>query len=122
MNMKNKFQANKKIILVMIAVLLALIVGIIILVMPDYNKISDKNSGTKIEQNEEDTNPENDKKDMQEQTGLEVLEPDKVVQGESSDASGYWDDTSYGDIEQETETESETKEILKDNITWGDIY
>ena len=124
---------NKKLVIVAIAVLLALIIGIIILVLPH----SETGEGNHL------TVPEEE---------LEILEPDEVAPEDSTDVSGTWGDetesstqesntdskeqnktevqnqgnSSNDENEEKNETvgnESEKEDgILKDSIDWGNIY
>ncbi len=142
--MFRKLLSNKKILFVTLAVILVLIVGSIILVTQNAKETGEKNFGTKTEQDEKDEN--SNKGDKEEAgLGLEVLEPDKVLPENSSNASGTWGDASDSntqtgnsdmndttdkaedkkpneDKENEVDTPEDDEDILEDNITWGDIY
>ena len=137
---------NKKIVIVVLAVILALIVGIVILVTPNTKGTGNKDFDTKTEQSKEDANSKDDEKQTDKEggsTGLEILEPDEVVPEDSSNASGSWGNTSNSNTQTGNTTEktdkteeqkpnenqkdeddkSETvQDILEDDISWGNIY
>lgn len=141
---------NKKIVIVAIAVLLALIVGIAILVTPNTKDTGGKDTDTKTEQSKENADSQDDKEETDasseedntdnQSSGLEVLKPDEVAPENSSDASGPWDkesesntqtgNTNTTDNKNPSEAEKEDdvdesekdKGILKDDIDWGNIY
>ena len=66
-------------------------------------------------------------------SGLEVLDPDEITTEDISDASGSWEEDSTHDdkkkpndeekVENNTNKDNQKEdEILKDDIKWGDIY
>lgn len=150
--MLNKLLANRKVVIVAIALLLAVCVGVIILVTSNSKETGGKDTNTKTEQGKEhvdlwDDNNEDD------DTGLEVLEPNQVSPEDSSDVSGSWGDESESNIqngdknitdktddtnkrdeqtpsdnpnqtdkEDNDEEPEKDEDILEDDITWGDIY
>ena len=134
--MKSKhLLTNKKIVIVLFAILLALIVIIAILVNPDSKEIGEKDTHFKTEQNKDDVVGQDSEqpadttgKDYNHEGGLEVLKPNETVQDNSSNASGSWKDEeentkpSEEDKKNNSEEQEYGKEILKDDITWGDIY
>ena len=137
--MLNKLFANKKVLVVLIVILLALSVGSVVVVTSSLKNKKGNDLDVKTEQSKEDDET---------QLGLEVLEPDEVTPEDSSSVSGTWDDSSDSDSQtgdttvpnqpekpsepsdeddknnnQEGNSEPEdNKDILKDDITWGDIY
>lgn len=141
--MLNQLITNKKIITVVLALILALVVGIAILVTPNTEETGVDNPSTKTEQGKEETDFKDDKED--DSSELELLEPDEIAVEDSSDASGSWEKESGSDTQTGTsettddtdKTEDNTPEedkkdegdnpekdqnILKDDISWGDIY
>lgn len=132
-----KLKVNKVLIF---AVVFVIGLGILIFVARNSNETNGKDEESKIEQSKDDTNSQddnevsniNDKKN--EDSDLQVLEPDEIVPGNSSDASGSWDndeiaetqgDTPEGTEEKEdeiVENEEKDKGILKDDTNWGNIY
>ena len=122
---------NKKVIIVACIIVLALIVGGVILVTKDSKKTGNKDTDTKTEQNNENMDA-NDKNDNGE--GLEVLEPNEVAPEDSSSTSGSWGDelgtnTQTGntnptpsDQPNDTAKEEKDKDILEDDIAYGNIY
>lgn len=122
-----------------------MLVVIIILVTLNSEETGAKDTGIKTEQNKGDTDFSKDKDETavsgkgNGNSELEVLQPDDAVTEDSSDASGSWGNESGADIQtgdtnaidkaQQNDNydggdkESEKDEgILKDDITWGDIY
>ena len=134
--MLNKLLANKKVVITIVAILLAICVGAVIMVSFHSKETDGKKPGTETEQGREDTDD----------SGLEVLKPDEVDPENSSDASGSWENEpnsgtqtdssntgnetdkvpSNDNVEnnQENKDEEQEKEedILEDDILWGDIY
>ena len=134
---------NKKILIAVLAVLIALVVGIVIIISTSSLETGDKDTDIKTEQDDKDTdiNDVDDKTDTDEEmndsnknnsTGLEVLKPNKIVPENSSNASGSWDGSTNSnqqtDEKNESDTEDKDKEsekdenILDDDINWGRIY
>ena len=131
---------NKKIVIVALAVVLALIIGIMILVITDKKETGGKDSDIKTEQSEEDANSKNDNEQEQsndrgdDSAGLEILEPDEIATEDSSEASGSWgnesnsnaqtgDSNTYDKTEDEKHDKPEkNQDILQDDIDWGNIY
>lgn len=134
---------KKEILIPVIAVLIALIVGVAILVIPDSEKTGDKESDTKTEQSKDDDDSKVDKEetgaDDEGNGGLNVLEPDEVDSKDYSDTTGLWGDNQESDSQTDntdktdkTEDPDDNKdegkepekdqEIYKDKITWGDFY
>ena len=143
--MMQKLLANKKQAIITGVLCIALLVGIIILVSWNSKETCGKDTGIKTEQNKGDTDLSKDKDETavsgkgNGNSELEVLQPDDAVTEDSSDASGSWGNESGADIQtrdtnaidkvQQNDNhdgdhkESEKDEgILKDDITWGDIY
>lgn len=122
-----KLKVNKVLIF---AIVFVIGLGILIFVTRNSNETNGKGEETKIEQSKEDTNSQddnevsniNDKKN--EDSDLQVLEPDEIVPGNSSDASGSWDNDEIGQTQGDTPegTEEKDKGILKDDTNWGNIY
>lgn len=132
-----KLKVNKVLIF---AIVFVLGLGILILVARNSNETNGKDEESKIEQSKDETNSKddnevsniNDKKN--EDSDLQVLEPDEIVPENSSDASGSWDNDeigqTQGDIPNGTEekedeiveNEEKDKGILKDDTNWGNIY
>ena len=127
--------------IVVLAVLLALIVGIVIFITPNKKGTDGKNSNTKTEQGKEDAVTKDDKEETdkndevndnnKESDGLEVLKPNEVVPENSTDTSGSWGETSESNTQTgnkepsdktDQEEEKENEDILEDDILWGDIY
>lgn len=148
--MLQKVVMNKKIIILVLAFILALCVGIVIFVTSNEEDAGGKNTGIKTEQGKENADsvddvdktdkPDvSDKADNQEDnksTGLEVVEPGVVIQGNSSDASGEWGEstesgTQSGDstttvVPEKTPSE-EPQESLEveepeDDKIWSEVY
>ena len=136
--MLNKLLANKKIVIIAIALFVAVCIGAVILITSSSKETGGKDTDTKTEHGNED-NKVNDEED--DDTGLEVLKPDQTTPENSSDASGSWDDepesntqtdnantTDKTDESNQTENEGsdenpeKDEDILKDDNTWGDIY
>lgn len=136
---------NKKQVIIAGVLCIALLVGIIILVIWNSKETSGRDTDIKTEQNKGDIDSQEDKDETNvsgkgnNNSGLEVLQPDDAVTEDSSDASGSWGNESDADIQtgdtnaidkvQQNDNhdgddkESEKDEgILKDDITWGDIY
>ena len=87
--MLNKLLANKKIVIIAIALFVAVCIGAVILITSSSKETGGKDTDTKTEHGNED-NKVNDEED--DDTGLEVLKPDQTTPENSSDASGSWDD------------------------------
>lgn len=140
-----KLLANKKQVIIGGVLCIALLVVIIILVTLNSEETGAKDTGINIEQNKGDTDTQEAKDEINasdkgnNSSGLEVLKPDDVNPGDSSNASGSWGNESGADVQtgdtnaidkaQQNDNydggdkESEKDEgILKDDITWGDIY
>lgn len=140
-----KLLANKKQVIIGGVLCIALLVVIIILVTLNSEETGAKDTGINIEQNKGDTDTQEAKDEINasdkgnNSSGLEVLKPDDVNPGDSSNASGSWSNESGADVQtgdtsaidkaQQNDNydggdkESEKDEgILKDDITWGDIY
>ena len=139
---------NKKVTIVTLSVLLALIVGFIILITPNTKESNGEPSGTKAEQSKEDDGFDNkaenkgdDTSDVKnkESSRLEVLDSDETTTENSSNVSGAWGNSSGsstqagntnqtdkvqpGDDKKQDNGHSENQEdILEDDITWGQIY
>lgn len=139
---------NKKVKIVTLSVLLALIVGFIILITPNTKKSSEEHSGTKTEQSKDDAdlndkaeNKSDDTSDVKdkENSRLEVLDPDETTTENSTNVSGAWgnssdSNTQAGNTNQTDKVESDDDkkqdnghsenqgDILEDDITWGQIY
>lgn len=145
--MLQKLLANKKNITLVIALLLALCVGILILVTPNDKEADGKNVGTKTEQSKDnvesideqdktDTDDKTDGREDNQNNGLEVVEPGVKIPENFSDASGDWGETTESgtQIGGETpsvkpeETPSDDKqenleiEDAKDDKIWSEIY
>ena len=143
--MMQKLLANKKQVIIGGVLCIALLVVIIILVTLYSEETGAKDTGINIEQNKGDTDTQEAKDEINasdkgnNSSGLEVLKPDDVNPGDSSNASGSWGNESGADVQtgdtnaidkaQQNDNydggdkESEKDEgILKDDITWGDIY
>lgn len=143
--MMRKLLANKKQVIIGGVLCIALLVVIIILVTLNSEETGAKDTGINIEQNKGDTDTQEAKDEINasdkgnNSSGLEVLKPDDVNPGDSSNASGSWGNESGADVQtgdtnaiekaQQNDNydggdkESEKDEgILKDDITWGDIY
>ncbi len=130
----NRLLANKKIAITVLVLVIVLSVGIVILVTSESKKAKDNNADIKTEQSKEHGKEDTDSQNNE--GGLEVLEPDEIAPENSSDASGSWktpsnsgnkkDDTSEKNENQDKDNGSnepeEEKDILKDDITWGDVY
>ena len=139
--MFRKLLTNKRILIVLSAVILVLIAGTLILVTSDFKENDRKNTDSKTEQSTEDI----DSKKDEDGNGLNVLEPDEIDPEDSTNASGSWKNTSNFDAqsgnndktEKDNQTESknpsEDKEddsenvdkqddVLEDDISWGNIY
>lgn len=116
---------NRKIVILTFAVVLALVIGILIIVTTDSKDVGNKDTDSKIEQNKEDIDVNNDddkwsstessdNDNQNSNDGIEVLEPDEVVPGNSSDASGDWEEQGESDTQagttdtQEGTTDTET--------------
>lgn len=134
---------------VAVVILLLLYVGIFVFVRSNTKETGGNEAGSKTEQsqgsNDEGTEKghNEDSNDNQSST-LEVLQPDEVAPEDSSNASGYWGDTSQSNPQTEdmgnkidkTENEKPIEEdkkdndeeqqkdedILEDDISWGNIY
>lgn len=140
-----KLLVNKKQVIIAGVLCIALLVVIIILVTLNSEETGAKDTGINIEQNKGDTDTQEAKDEINasdkgnNSSGLEVLKPDDVNPGDSSNASGSWGNESGADVQTRDtnaidkvqqndnhdgdDKESEKDEgILKDDITWGDIY
>lgn len=140
-----KLLVNKQQVIIAGVLCIALLVVIIILVTLNSEETGAKDTGINIEQNKGDTDTQEAKDEINasdkgnNSSGLEVLKPDDVNPGDSSNASGSWGNESGADVQtgdtsaidkaQQNDNydggdkESEKDEgILKDDITWGDIY
>lgn len=139
--MLNRLLANKKIVIIAIALFLAACVGAVILITPSSKETGGKGTDSKTEQGKEDN-----KDNEEDNTGLEVLKPGQTSPENSSDASGSWGDTPQsnpqtgdtGNKIDKTENEKpneedkkddgeepekdEDEDILEDDISWGNIY
>lgn len=148
--MLQKVVMNKKIIIPVLALVLVLCVGIAILVTQNKEEASGKHTGNKTEQGKEnadsvddvdktDKPDAGDKTDNQEDnksTGLEVVEPGVVIQGNSSDASGEWgeptdSETQSGDstttvVPEKTPSDEQQDNLEiddpKDDKIWSEVY
>ncbi len=143
--MMRKLLANKKQVIIGGVLCIALLVVIIILVTLNSEETGAKDTGINIEQNKGDADTQEAKDEINasdkgnNSSGLEVLKPDDVNPGDSSNASGSWGNESGADVQtgdtnaidkaqqndnyDSGDKESEKDEgILKDDITWGDIY
>lgn len=132
-----KLKVNKVLIL---AIVFVIGLGILILVTRNSNETNGKDEETKIEQSKDDINSQddnevsniNDKKN--EDSDLQVLEPDEIAPENSSDASGIWDNDEIVETQGDTpdsagktddeivEKVEKNKGILKDDTNWGNIY
>lgn len=132
-----KLKVNKVLIF---AIVFVIGLGLLIFVTRNSDKTNGKDEESKIEQSKDDTNSKddnevsniNDKKN--EDSDLQVLEPDEIVPGNSSDASGSWDNDEIPETQEDTpdgtgetddeivENEEKDKGILKDDTNWGNIY
>ena len=136
MNMFQKLLTNKKILIAVIAFFLVSIIGIVIVVTPNTSKTDGKGTNTKTEKSKEDEDSQDNKYDTEkddesdnkkddkenQNATLEVLEPDKVIPENSSDASGAWGDTDSTDNNSNGEEPDKDEDILKDDIVWGRPY
>ena len=142
---------NKKIVIVTLAVLLALVLGIVILVASNSKEAGNKDSDSKTEQGEEDADTQDDKKqtnanDKEENKGdnkgnesskLEVLEPGQIAPEDSSNVSGSWGNASESDTQtgntnttdktEQTENkkpneDKQDEDVLEDNKNWGKLH
>lgn len=131
---------NKRIVIVAIGFVLALIVAIVLLVTPNSRETNGSNStNTKAEQDKVSADSQDDKDEVdanhkEEATGsdnssLEVLEPNEVAPEDSTNASGSWDDASASenqttdeDKTDDGEESEQDEDILDDDISWGNIY
>lgn len=148
--MLQKVVMNKKIIIPVLAFILVLCVGIVILVTSNNKDAGGKNTGIKTQQGKENADSVDDvdktdkpgvsdKADNQEDnksTGLELVEPGTIIQGNSSDASGEWGEstesgTQNGDstttVESEKTPSDESQENLEveepeDDKIWSEVY
>jgi len=135
---------------VVVALLLALCVGIVILVTSNTKESGGKNAGTQTEQSKDnaDTIDDQDKTDTDdkasdkentnnnESSGLEVVEPGIVIPENSSDASGEWGDTTESEaltggttttVKPDETPSDDTQENLeieeaKDDKIWSEVY
>lgn len=133
--MLRRIQTNKKITLV-VALFLALCVGIIVAVMSECNESKNTNFDIKAEQDKEHKKDADVYNDTEVNRGLEVLKPDEVAAEDSSNASGTWGNEAESNTQTGTEetdrtenkkpndedTEVKDEDILEDDIIWGDIY
>lgn len=120
-----KLLTNQKIMIVALAVLLALIVGIVILVTPNSKDTGGKDTNSKTEQSKDDADSQDDKKKTDASSGeddggndgsrLEVLEPDEVAPENSSDASGSWEDTSHSNSQTGNTNTTDKTDQTEDN-------
>lgn len=133
-----KLLANKKQAIITGVLCIALLVGIIILVSWNSKETCGKDTGIKTEQNKGDTEFSKDKDEAavsgkgNGNSELEVLQPDDAVTEDSSDASGSWGnesgttsqtgDTNTTEKAEQNDNNQDDEGILKDDITWGDIY
>lgn len=129
---------NRKQVIIAGVLCIALLVGIIILVTWNSKETGGKDTGIKTEQNKGDTDSSEDKDETDvsgkgnDNSELEVLQPDDVATKDSSDASGSWGnesgttsqtgDTNTTEKAEQNDNNQDDEGILKDDITWGDIY
>ena len=148
---KQQLTNKKKVIITAIALLIALVVGIMIFATSDTKETGSKDYDNKTEQGKEDSDSKEDEEDRNSQ--LEILESDEVEPEDSSNASGSWGNASNANTqagnsdttaqtdkvddkkssegnkdevkvpqkEQEQEQEQE-QDILEDDVSWGNIY
>ena len=133
--MLSKFLKNKKVVIIAIVIFLAVCLGVIILSKISSEDASNKNTGVTIEQKEDNESDD---------SSLDVLEADEELSEDTSEASGDWNDSGESDTlennqpnktdkkeqpndkdSNENKNDEESKkdeDVLKDDITWGDIY
>lgn len=134
---------NKKIVIVAITLVLALLVGIVVLVTRNFKETGGKDTNIKTEQSKGDKEDASAKDNEDDNSDLKVLKPDEDTPENSSDASGSWgnapDSETQGGNTNKTDDQSQNNnsndsdkgdydesekngDILEDDITWGDIY
>ena len=106
--MLNKLLANKKIVIIAIALFVAVCIGAVILITSSSKETGGKDTDTKTEHGNED-NKGND-------------EPESNTQTDNANTTDKTDESNQTENEGSDENPEKDEDILEDDITWGDIY